>query len=98
MPYPFVISLPHRASHGRRWRALRAFVLLTSALSCTNDALDATAKKRWARLGGGVPLGIVEAVAWGIASGELAWGAGDGQRARPRARTSGRGKVRTAAA
>lgn len=40
MAYPFMILLPHRAAHGRRWRALRAFVLLTSAVSCTNDALD----------------------------------------------------------
>src|SRR5688572_8268035 len=40
MVYPFVISLPQRAAHGRRWRALRTFVLLTTALSCTSDALD----------------------------------------------------------
>lgn len=70
------------------------------AAGCTNDALDPVAKKRWARLGGGVPLGIVEAVAWGIASGELAWPAGQGTRggkAHPRSRRSGRGSVQPAA-
>jgi hypothetical protein len=70
------------------------------AASCSNDALDAVAKKRWARLGGGVPLGIVEAVAWGLASGEISWpaGAAEGDKAHPRTRASGRGPVRTAAA
>lgn len=69
------------------------------AAGCTNDTLDAVAKKRWARLGGGVPLGVVEAVAWGIASGELSWPAGssDTAKAHPRTRTSGRGRVRAAA-
>jgi hypothetical protein len=60
---------------------------------CTNDALDAIARKRWARLGGNAPLGIVESVAWGIVSGELAW---EGEHATPRSRASGRGKVRPA--
>lgn len=71
------------------------------AAGCTNDALDATAKKRWARLGGGVPLGVVEAVAWGLASGELSWPAGSSLeanvKAHPRSRTSGRGRVRAPA-
>ncbi len=58
---------------------------------CTNDALDPVARKRWARLGGNVPLGIVESIAWGIVSGELAW---SGDKAHPRSRASGRGKVR----
>ena len=40
MAYPFVISLSQRAAQGRRWRGLRTVVLLTSALSCTHDALD----------------------------------------------------------
>lgn len=64
------------------------------AAACTSDALEPLTKKRWARLGGGVPLGIVEAIAWGIASGEIAW---KNERAVPRTRVSGRGKVRTAA-
>lgn len=71
------------------------------AASCSNDALDPVAKKRWARLGGGAPLGVVEAVAWGLSSGELSWpnGAGEGEgKARPRTRTSGRGRVRPAEA
>jgi hypothetical protein len=58
---------------------------------CTNDALDTTARKRWARLGGNVPLGIVEAVAYGIVSGDLVW---TGDKAKPRSIASGRGKVR----
>lgn len=62
--------------------------------ACTNDALDAEAKKRWARLGGNVPLAVVEAVAYGIVSGDLAW---EGDTAGPRSRASGRGKVRGAA-
>ena len=40
MTYEYVISLPQRAAHGRRWRALLGFVLLTSAPACANDALD----------------------------------------------------------
>ncbi|HEY8078660.1 MAG TPA: hypothetical protein VIF62_31230, partial [Labilithrix sp.] len=58
---------------------------------CTSDALDAVARKRWARLGGNIPLGIVESIAWGIVSGDLAW---NGDKAHPRSRASGRGKVR----
>lgn len=64
------------------------------ASGCTNDALDQVAKKRWGRLGGGAPLAVVEAVAWGIASAELVF---TGDHAHARARTSGRGKVRPAA-
>lgn len=44
---------------------------------------------RWARLGQRLPLGVVEAVAHGVAGGEIVW---DGEKARPRARRSGRGK------
>ena len=61
---------------------------------CTNEALDAAARRRWARLAANVPLGVVEAVAYGIVSGDLRW---DGDRATPRSRASGRGKVRGAA-
>jgi hypothetical protein len=63
------------------------------AAACTSDALDPLAKKRWARLGGGVPLAVVEAIAWGIASGDIAW---NNDRGVPRTRTAGRGKIRTA--
>ena len=58
---------------------------------CTNDALDAVARRRWARLAANVPLGVVESVAYGIVSGDLRW---DDDRATPRSRASGRGKVR----
>jgi hypothetical protein len=58
---------------------------------CTNEALDAEGRKRWARLGGNLPLGIVEAIAYGIVTGDIAW---EGGRATPRSRASGRGKVR----
>ena len=61
---------------------------------CTNEALDAVARRRWARLAANVPLGVVESVAYGIVSGDLRW---DGDRATPRSRASGRGKVRGAA-
>ncbi|MBX3189785.1 MAG: hypothetical protein KF819_22360 [Labilithrix sp.] len=58
---------------------------------CTNEALDAMARKRWARLAANVPLGIVESVAYGIVTGDIAW---SGDKASPRSRASGRGKVR----
>lgn len=61
---------------------------------CTNDALDAVARRRWARLAGHLPLGVVEAVSYGIVTGELRW---QGEKASPRSRASGRGKVRSAA-
>ncbi|MBS2012070.1 MAG: hypothetical protein JST00_04240 [Deltaproteobacteria bacterium] len=65
---------------------------------CTNDALDADARKRWARLAANVPLAIVESVAYGIVTGDIAFEAGtnDAWVARPRSRASGRGKVRGA--
>jgi hypothetical protein len=61
---------------------------------CTNDALDDVARRRWARLAANIPLSVVESVALGIVTGELTW---KGDKASPRARASGRGKVRTAA-
>jgi hypothetical protein len=61
---------------------------------CTGDALDPVARRRWAHLGGNVPLAIVEAVAYGIVTGDLVW---TGDKAAPRSRAAGRGKVRTAA-
>lgn len=61
---------------------------------CTNDALDAVARRRWARLSSHVPLGVVESVAYGIVTGELTW---KDDKASPRSRASGRGKVRGAA-
>ncbi len=64
------------------------------AVGCTGDAIDAHARARWARLGGGSPLAVVEAIAHGIASGDLTW---SGEVATPRSRAAGRGKVRSAA-
>ena len=64
------------------------------AAGCTNDALDPLARRRWARLGARIPLGVVESVAFGIVTGDLRW---EGERASPRHRVSGRGKVRTPA-
>lgn len=62
--------------------------------ACTSDALDDVARRRWARLAANVPLGVVESVAYGIATGDLRW---TGDKASPRSKASGRGKVRGAA-
>ncbi|MBX3212285.1 MAG: hypothetical protein KF850_09655 [Labilithrix sp.] len=64
------------------------------AVGVTGGALDALARGRWARLGGGNPLAVVEAVTLGIATGDIAW---SGERASPRSRAAGRGEVKTAA-
>lgn len=64
------------------------------AAGCTSDALDGAARKRWARLAANVPLGVVEAVAHGIVTGDLRWASAAAEKASPRSRTSGRGKVR----
>ena len=61
---------------------------------CTGDALDDVARRRWARLAANLPLGVVEAVAYGIVTGDVRW---NGDKASPRSRASGRGKVRSAA-
>lgn len=61
---------------------------------CTNDALNDAARARWARLGANVPLGVVEAIAYGIVTGDIAWRDG---KASPRSPASGRGKVRSGA-
>jgi hypothetical protein len=61
----------------------------------TSEALDPEARRRWARLGASLPLGVVEAVSYGIVTGDLRW---EGDSASPRSRASGRGKVRGAAA
>jgi hypothetical protein len=61
---------------------------------CTNEALDPLGRRRWARIAAQVPLGVVESVAYGIVTGDLRW---DGDKASPRSRVSGRGKVRGAA-
>ncbi len=66
--------------------------ILTSAF--TAGALDVEAKRRWSRLGDGVPLGILEAITHGLHSTELAW---IGDEAFPRRKVSGRGKPRPAA-
>ncbi len=61
--------------------------------ACTNELMVPVARRRWSKLGGGVPLGIIEAVAFGTTTGELRWMADD---ARPRDRAAGRGKTRGA--
>jgi hypothetical protein len=63
------------------------------AVGVTGGALDALARSRWARLGGGNPLAIVEAITYGIGTGDLAWST---ERATPRSRAAGRGKVESA--
>ncbi len=57
-------------------------------------ALSEAGQRRWARLGGSSPLGLVSAVAWGIATGEIEW---RGETAVPRSPASGRGSPRTPA-
>lgn len=65
---------------------------------CTNEALDPDARQRWARLAANVPLAVVESVAYGIVTGDIAFEGGEGapRVAKPRSRASGRGKVRGA--
>jgi hypothetical protein len=62
--------------------------------ACLEGAVDPAVTKRWSRLGGNTPLGVMEALCHGIAAGEIVWG--DGERAVPRRRTSGKGKIRPA--
>ena len=57
----------------------------------TGGALTDDARKRWATLSDGTPLGLHEALAHGLQSAELAW---IGDRASPRRKSSGRGKAR----
>jgi hypothetical protein len=75
----------------REIRPLSASAAEALVGGCLNEAIDASARKRWARLGANVPLGIVEAVSWGIVSGELLF---QGERFRSRSVSAGRGKVR----
>jgi hypothetical protein len=63
------------------------------AAGCMGGALDEEGRRRWARLGGGSPLAIVEAVTVGVARGDITW---VWDRATPKSRASGRGKVRPA--
>ena len=64
------------------------------AAGTTGGALDAHARTRWARLGGGSPLATVEAVTHAIARGDITW---SGDVASPRSRAAGRGKIEPAA-
>jgi hypothetical protein len=61
--------------------------------ACLDTATDALVKKRWARLGGNTPLGVIEALSHGVASGDVVWA---DDVAHPRRRASGKGKVRPA--
>jgi hypothetical protein len=63
------------------------------AVGASGGALDALARERWARLGGGNPLAIVEALTLGIASGDVTF---LNERATPRSRAAGRGAVLSA--
>ncbi len=59
------------------------------AKAATGGLLDAKGCARFARLGSYAPLGIVEAIAHGTATGKIAWYT---DRAEPRTRASGKGK------
>ena len=59
------------------------------AAAFMDGALSSQAVARWTRRGGGVPLGIREALLEGLCSGDLAW---RGVGAVPRRRASGRGE------
>lgn len=63
------------------------------AAGFTGGALDPEGQKRWALLGDGSPLGILEAITHGLHSTELAW---IGEVASPRRKVAGRGKPRPA--
>jgi hypothetical protein len=63
------------------------------AVGASGGTLDALARQRWARLGGGNPLAIVEALTLGIASADLTFLS---ERATPRSRAAGRGAVLSA--
>jgi hypothetical protein len=59
----------------------------------TGNALSPAGAARWARRGGFTPLGVVEAITSGLATGELAW---VGDAARGRRMASGKGTPRPA--
>ncbi|UQA60272.1 hypothetical protein [Polyangium aurulentum] len=65
------------------------------ATSFVGGALAPVAARRWARLGGWMPLAIREAMAEGLTSGALRWSGG---KAEPRGRASGRGRPEPASA
>ena len=60
------------------------------AAASTGGALDREGQRRWARLGGNAPLGILASLRASLAQGELAW---VGKYAYPRRRASGTGQV-----
>jgi hypothetical protein len=64
------------------------------ARALVGGALSPVAARRWARLGGGMPLAIREAMAEGLTSGALRW---SGETAEPRGRASGKGPSQGAA-
>jgi hypothetical protein len=68
--------------------AFSASVALARAFC--GDAITDDAARRWAVRGAGLPLGIREALAEGLSTGELRW---TGEKAEPRGRTSGRGRA-----
>jgi hypothetical protein len=63
------------------------------AVAATTNALSPAGARRWARRGGFTPLGVIEALTSGLATGELAW-VGDAAHARKMA--AGKGTPRPA--
>jgi hypothetical protein len=59
------------------------------ARALCGGAITDEAARRWARLGKGMPLGIREAMAEALSTGDLRW---TGEKAEPRAKSSGRGR------
>ena len=91
-PLPEVLaSIPVSAEVTLGALPKEAAVELTRAFC--GGAITKEAAERWARRGGGMPLAIREALAEGLATGELRW---IGEEAEPRDRTSGRGAPMTA--
>lgn len=64
------------------------------AAEFTQGALNERARKRWARRGAFLPLGIVEALRFSLEAGDLAW---VGEHAYPRTRAAGKGRPEEAA-
>jgi hypothetical protein len=84
-------ALPHGADV--ELRPLAADEAADIAQAVTGGALSRPVAARWARRGGFTPLGVIEAVRAGLATGDLAW-VGDAAHARRRA--AGKGAPRPA--
>lgn len=89
IPAPFIARRAPEVTLAVEPLSPEAAIALAGAF--TGGALTDDARKRWAKLGDGTPLGLHEALAHGLQSAELAW---IGDRAAPRRKSSGRGKAR----